>query len=117
MAGHRRTKLEIQAAKILEAAREAGLAESFLFETCFSRYTRQLKLLTELEAVLDDAELLVSKEYVKGRENLYAHPAVAQYNSTADAANRTLATLLRIIEAFRPEEPKKSDPLLDYIAR
>ena len=117
MAGQRRTRLEVQAAKILKAAREAGLEESFLFETTFARYTRQLKLLTELEAVLDGGELLVSKEYVKGRENLYAHPAAMLYNSTADAANRTMASLLRIIEAFRPEEPKKSDPLLDYIAR
>ena len=117
MAGHRRTKLEIQAAKILKAARETGIEESFLFETTFARYTRQLKLLTELEAVLDGGELLVSKEYVKGRENVYAHPAPMLYNSTADAANRTMASLLRIIEAFRPEEPKKSDPLLDYIAR
>ena len=77
-----------------------------------------MKLLTGLEAVLDglgDGELLVSKVYSGGVENLYAHPAVAQYNSTADAANRTMASLLRILETFKPDEPPKSDPFLDYV--
>lgn len=113
----RRTKLEVQADKILRAARDAGLEESYFFETTFARYQRQLKLLGELEAILDDANLMVTKEYVRGRENLYANPAIAQYNSTADAANRTMASLLKVLEAFRPKDKDEPDALLEYINR
>lgn len=70
MARPRRSKLEVQGDKILKAAREAGAEESYFFETTFARYRRQLKLLAELDAVLDDGEVLVTKEYVRGRERV-----------------------------------------------
>ena len=119
MARPRRSKLEVQGDKILKAAREAGAEESYFFETTFARYRRQLKLLAELDAVLDDGEVLVTKEYVRGRENVYANPAIAQYNATADAANRTMAALLRVVDAFKPDagDKPKGDALLDYITR
>lgn len=119
MARPRRSKLEVQGDKILKAARAAGAEQSYYFETCFARYRRQLKLLAEIEAILDEGEVLVTKEYVRGRENVYANPAIAQYNATADAANRTMAALLRIVDAFKPDAGDKTpgDELLDYITR
>lgn len=117
MARPTKTALERQAAKILRLARESGAEESYYFETTFLRYQRQLKILGDLEAAMDSADVLVEKEYVKGRANLYANPAVVQYNSTCDAANRTVMALLKIIAAFKPIADKPGDELLDYIGR
>lgn len=119
MARPRRSRLEVAGDKILKAARAAGAAQSYYFETTFARYRRQLKLLAELEEVLDESDLLVEKSYVKGRANLYANPAIAQYNATADAANRTMAALLRIVDAFKPDGADRppGDELMDFIDR
>ena len=40
---------------------------------------------------------MVTKEYVKGRANLYVNPAVAAYNQSAAAADKTAHLLLRYI--------------------
>lgn len=112
-----RTSLEKQADEILRLAREADAEESYYFETTFRRYQRQLKMLADLEEVMDTEDVLVTKEYVKGRANLYANPAIAQYNSTADAANRTVATLLKIVAAFRPAERTPDDPVRAFVER
>ena len=60
--------------------------------------------------------MLVSKEYVKGRKNLYSNPAVAEYNKTTDSANKTVSTLMRIIRNFNVEEnTEEDDPLMKII--
>lgn len=61
--------------------------------------------------------VLVTKEYVKGRKNLYSHPAVAEYNRTTDSANKTVSTLMKIIKSFNAEETSEddADPLMKLI--
>ena len=56
--------------------------------------------------------MLVSKEYVKGRKNLYSNPAVAEYNRTTDSANKTVATLMRIIRNFNVDEATEEEDML-----
>lgn len=93
--------LMAQARKILDAAQNSGVEQNYLFVTTFHRYQVQLKLLNDLEKELTEAGVLVSKEYVKGRQNIYSHPAVAAYNKTADGANRTATTLMKIITSLK----------------
>ena len=60
--------------------------------------------------------MLVSKEYVKGRKNLYSNPAVSEYNRTTDSANKTVATLMRILRNFGVvDDTDEADPLMDMI--
>ena len=60
--------------------------------------------------------MLVSKEYVKGRKNLYTNPAVGEYNRTTDSANKTVTTLMRIITNFNvTEAASEEDPLLQAL--
>jgi hypothetical protein len=60
--------------------------------------------------------MLVSKEYVKGRKNLYTNPAVSDFNRTTDSANKTVATLLRILKSFDADSSQDDiDPLMDII--
>ena len=83
--------------ELLEMAQKAGVEQNFFFLSTFKRYQVQLSILNQLEKTINEAGVLVTKEYVKGRENVYTHPAVTDYNRTATAANQTVQTLLKII--------------------
>lgn len=108
--------LNEQAKEILQIAEESGVQSNFFFLTTFKRYQVQLNILTELEKTMKSEGMLVTKEYVKGRKNLYSSPAVAEYNRTTDSANKTVATLMKIIKSFNVEETtEEEDPLLKII--
>lgn len=109
--------LQEQAEEIIRIAEESGVQSNFFFITTFKRYQVQLKILSELEKAMKDEGMLVKKEYVKGRKNLYSNPAVAEYNKTTDSANKTVATLMRIIRNFNGEEGSGEvpDPLMKII--
>lgn len=94
------TALQKQAEKILQEAEAKGVATDYFFRTTFDRYQVQLKILADLEQTIKKDGALVTKEYVKGRGNLYTHPAITEYNRTATAANQTVITLTKIISAF-----------------
>lgn len=115
MAG--RTKsLEKKAAEILKQAEENGVQENFLFVTTFNRYLVQIKILDNLEKAINDDGTTVTKEYVRGRGNVYTNPAINAYNNTTNSANKTVTTLLKIIQGFKAENKSKEvDPLIDII--
>lgn len=109
--------LNQQAAEILRIAEESGVQSNFFFVTTFKRYQVQLNILNELQKSMEADGVLVTKEYVKGRENVYSHPAVADYNRTTDSANKTVTTLMKILSGFNQQEDKgeDEDPLLKII--
>jgi hypothetical protein len=93
--------LNKQAQEILEAAQRSGVEQNFLFVTTFKRYQVQLKILSDLEQEIASSGAFITKEYVKGRENVYSHPAINSYNKTADSANRTASTLMKVITSLK----------------
>jgi hypothetical protein len=108
--------LNEQAQEILEIAEESGVQSNFLFITTFKRYQVQLNILTKLEEVMKAEGMLVKKEYVKGRGNLYTNPAVSEYNRTTDSANKTASTLMKIIRTFNvSDKSENDDPLMAII--
>jgi tRNA(Phe) wybutosine-synthesizing methylase Tyw3 len=108
--------LKEQAKEIMKLAEESGLQSNYFFVTTFERYQVQLDILEELRQVIGEEGMLVTKEYVKGRKNLYTNPAVGDYNRTTDSANKTVATLLRILKSFDAEmSQEETDPLMDII--
>lgn len=110
--------LSEQAQEIIRIAEESGVQSNFFFITTFKRYQVQLNMLTELEKRMKDDGMLVTKEYVKGRKNLYSNPALREYNTTTDSANRTVSTLMKIIKNYNvdEEDPEtEEDPLLKAI--
>ena len=96
--------LNEQAKEILRIAEEHGVEQNFFFITTFKRYQVQISILNELEKKINDDGALVTKEYVKGRANVYTHPAIGEYNKTSTSANQTVATLIKIIKSLRNEE-------------
>lgn len=110
--------LNEQAQEIIKIAEESGVQSNFFFLTTFKRYQVQLNMLSELEKKMKEEGMLVTKEYVKGRKNLYSSPAVKDYNATTDSANRTVATLMKIIKNYNVEDGEtevEEDPLLKAI--
>lgn len=112
-----KSTLQERAQEILKLAEESGAQSHFFFLTTFKRYQVQIKLLDELEKSIKDEGTLVSKEYVKGRKNLYENPAVAAYNRTTDSANKTVSTLMKIIRDYNVKEDsdEDEDPLMRYL--
>ena len=105
-----------QAEEILKVAESYNVDKNFFFVTTFKRYMVQIKILNELELSIKEDGVLITKEYVKGRKNVYSHPAIQDYNRTTDSANKTVATLMRIIKNFSGEDGETSaDPLLEII--
>lgn len=110
--------LNEQAQEIIRIAEESGVQSNFFFLTTFKRYQVQLNMLSELEKKMKEEGMLVTKEYVKGRKNLYSSPAVKDYNATTDSANRTVATLMKIIKNYNVDDGEtevEEDPLLKAI--
>lgn len=108
--------LKEQAKAILKMAEESGLQSNYFFVTTFERYQVQLDILDGLKKSIEEEGLLVTKEYVRDRKNLYTHPAVSDFNRTTDSANKTVATLLRILKSFEDDmKQEDSDPLMDII--
>ena len=109
--------LQEQANEIKRMAEESGLESNYFFITTFERYEVQLSILERLKESMDKDGMLVSKEYVKGRGNLYSSPAVTEFNRTTDSANKTVSTLMRILKNFGASstDDKGGDPLMAMI--
>lgn len=114
----KKMNLNQQAQEIIKIAEESGVQSNFFFITTFKRYQVQLNILNELEKTMKGEGILVTKEYVKGRKNLYSSPAVTEYNKTTDSANKTVAALMKIIKNFNVGDggsPEEKDPLFEAI--
>lgn len=115
--------LNDQAQEILRIAAEHGVEQNFFFITTFKRYQVQIQLLADLEKTIKAEGPLVSKEYVKGRKNVYTHPAIAEYNKTSTAANQTVQTLMKIVMKMRNDDDgsgtdgggSTGDELMDFL--
>lgn len=109
--------IQEQAQEILRIAQKFGVEQNFLFLTTFKRYQVQLKILAELEQKIKEDGTLVTKEYVKGRGNVYTHPAIGEYNKTSQSANQTVTTLIRIITTLRndDDDTENEDELLSAL--
>ena len=108
--------LKKQAEEIMRIAESAGVQTNYFFLTTFDRYQTQISILDDLKKRILESETLVTKEYVKGRENVYTNPAITEYNRTTDSANKTVGTLIKIIKGFKGEDGGEDvDPLLAII--
>ena len=107
--------LNQQAKEILKIAEKHGVEQNFFFITTFKRYQVQINILNDLERAIKEQGTLVTKEYVKGRQNVYTHPAITEYNKTANGANQTVQTLMKIITTLRDEGDDSADELMAFI--
>ena len=105
-------KLIKQANEIIKIAEQSGVQSNYFFTTTFKRYQTQLEILSELTDRMSDDGVIVTKEYVKGSKNAYTSPAVTAFNRTADSANKTVLTLMKIIKDFNVDGMIEDEDLL-----
>lgn len=106
--------LNKKAQEILAIAEKHGVEQNFLFITTFKRYQVQINIMNELEKTVRSEDAMITKEYVKGRGNIYTHPAIGEYNKTSTAANQTVNTLIKILTALR-EESEGDNELIEFL--
>jgi len=107
--------LNEQAQEILNIAEQHGVEQNFFFITTFKRYQVQINILNDLELAIKSDGTMVTKEYVKGRGNIYTHPAITEYNKTANGANQTVTTLMKIIATMRDDDEDNENELLNFL--
>lgn len=95
-----KVNLNTRIEELIKMAENSGVEQSTFFITTLDRYRVQISILKELEKKIKEEDSMVTKEYVKGRKNLYVNPAITEYNKTAVSANGTVQTLLKIITAL-----------------
>lgn len=111
----KKVNLEEQAKLILEEATKRGLTTNYFFATTFERYQMQLQILQGLKEAIEEHGSLITKEYVKGRENLCPNPAIVEYNKTSTAANGTATTLINILKNL-PSQSESVGSLQDKLS-
>lgn len=101
-----------QAQKLLDEAVAGGELSNFLFKTTLERYITQIGLMVELKKAIKQDGMTVTKSYQKGKDNLYPHPCITEYNKTSTAANGTVTTLVNILNKLGEEEKKAGEGLM-----
>ena len=107
---------EETAAGIVRLAKEAGVEDNAIFKKTLERYLTQQDILDQLEQSMKEDGMLVEKEYVKNRKNIYSNPAVTEYTRVLDSSNKTAATLMRIIKNFSESAAIKAEKKDDLMA-
>jgi len=101
--------LKQRANKILERAREKGDEQALLFETIFQQYLETLDHRQKLRQSLVEDGVTVTKEYVKGRQNIYVHPALAAYATQGKLLLETAKTLMTLIREKIADEDDEDE--------
>lgn len=83
---------------ILKEAEESGLKDDASFLTSYHLLEVQIEMLDALEKSFREDGATTTKEYVKGRENIYVHPAVDKYTKTSDSAFNKIVKLKEMID-------------------
>ena len=100
MANKSKINLSAKMDEIIEAASKTGADTNLFYVTTLDRYNTQMQIMEDLKKSIAADGMTVVKEYVKGRQNIVINPAVTEYNKTASAANNTVQTLIKIVQAL-----------------
>lgn len=91
--------------ELMKMAVDYGVDSNAMFVAAANQYALQQRVIDSIKETLDNEEsLMTTKEYVKGRANIYANPLVKELPKHADSANRTAQTMLDIIKALGREK-------------
>lgn len=97
-------------------AESYGVDKNALFISAANQYIIQQNVIGMIKSALeDDDRAVVTKEYVKGRENLQANPLILQLPKHIDSANKTLSTMLDIIQKLGHEQQIGSNRFGDLV--
>lgn len=101
-------KIKTKYEQIIEMAQSYGVSENALFVSCAEQYALQCEVIDLIKKAIEEEDTLVTeKSYKSGVMNLYANPLVRELPKHSDSANKTLSTMIDIINKLgRKAEPK-----------
>lgn len=105
-------KPKITYAKLIKMAEAYGVSDNALFIAAASQYELQQRIIADIKEALDNDSMIITKEYVKGRENACANPLIRELPKHSDSANKTLSAMLDIINKLGHEPVEKKESLL-----
>ncbi len=107
-------RLEMLAEKFRETAESLSEEHRYIFESTLETYFQLIKNFKVLKEALETDNCLITKEYVKGRQNVYVHPALSEMNKTVNMLNTTAKTLITIIKELGAENKEEVDELMAF---
>lgn len=106
-------RLEMLAEKFKGIAESLSEEHRYIFESTLETYFQLIKNFKVLKEALDADGCLVTKEYVKGRQNVCIHPAMSEMNKTVNILNNTAKTLITIVKDLGAEK-EEVDELMAF---
>ena len=107
-------RLEMLAEKFKGIAESLSEEHRYIFESTLETYFQLIKNFKVLKEALEADGCLITKEYVKGRQNVCIHPAMSEMNKTVNMLNSTAKTLIAIIKDLGPENKEEVDELTAF---
>ena len=107
-------RLEMLAEKFKGIAESLSEEHRYIFESTLETYFQLIKNFKTLKEALDADGCLITKEYVKGRQNVCIHPAMSEMNKTVNMLNSTAKTLIAIIKDLGSENKEEVDELMAF---
>lgn len=100
--------------RLMQMAKEYDVNENALFLSTLDAYLTQKMAIDKMKDSMNEDDVTTTKEYIKGRENVYLHPAIKELPRHTDALNKTAALLLEIMKTLGTKVNNKDD-LMDFI--
>ncbi len=107
-------RLEMLAEKFKGMAESLSEEHRYLFESTLETYFQLIKNFKVLKEALESDGCLITKEYVKGRQNVCIHPAMSEMNKTVNMLNTTAKTLITIIKELGAVNKEEVDELTAF---
>lgn len=100
--------------KLMELGRKYKVDHEEDFIVAVKTFVEEAKLIDRMRKQLNEDGMTVTKEYVKGRENISAHPLIAEIPKHVDCANRLLQSMNAIIESRGQRLEQEKDELDEF---
>ena len=100
--------------KLMELGRKYKVDHEEDFIVAVKTFVEEAKLIDRMRKQLNEDGMTVTKEYVKGRENIAAHPLIAEIPKHVDCANRLLQSMNAIIESRGQRLEQETDELDEF---
>lgn len=90
--------------ELIELAKQYGVDNNVMFTTSCERYAMVTNTIKEMREAIDQEGVLINRINVKGDTNMDTNPLVPQLPKYVEVANKTLTTMLDIIQRLGMEK-------------
>lgn len=92
-----------------------GIETDIFCDNDLEIYTQQIEMLKGLKQALLEDGYVVEKTYAGGKANKYSHPAIADYNKTADSSHKTVNAIRKFIKEYGSDIDEDDDDLMKIL--